>query len=106
MLQRCETSASRFFSRPCPRSHLEQDGRLTGMMMYGKEGEEDEPFDIDMLVFAVGNTPRDELAKDTPGLVTRKKGGGFHRRFHAQDFASQRLRPSASAPPSRSRRLV
>ncbi|EST08074.1 BFD-like [2Fe-2S]-binding domain protein [Kalmanozyma brasiliensis GHG001] len=53
------------------------EGRLTGMMMYGKEGEEDEPFDIDMLVFAVGITPRDELAKGTPGLVTRKKGGGF-----------------------------
>ena len=53
------------------------EGRLTGMLMYGKEGEEDEPFDIDMLVFAVGITPRDELAKAIPGMETKARGGGF-----------------------------
>ncbi|KAJ9474001.1 Rieske domain-containing protein [Pseudozyma hubeiensis] len=54
-----------------------EEGRLTGMIMYGKEGEDDEPFDIDMLVFAVGITPRDELAKAIPGMETKERGGGF-----------------------------
>ncbi|SPO25656.1 related to nitrite reductase [Ustilago trichophora] len=54
-----------------------QEGRLTAMLMQGNDGLPDEPFDIDMLVFAVGISPRDELSKVVPGLATQKRGGGF-----------------------------
>ncbi len=54
-----------------------EDGRLTAMMMQGNDGNPDEPFDIDMLVFAVGIKPRDELSNQVPGLEVQKRGGGF-----------------------------
>ncbi|GAK66155.1 nitrite reductase NiiA [Moesziomyces antarcticus] len=54
-----------------------EDGRLTAMMMQGNDGNPDEPFDIDMLVFAVGIKPRDELSNEVPGLEVQKRGGGF-----------------------------
>lgn len=48
---------------------------ITGLMLQGKHGNPDEPYEIDMLVFAVGIKPRDELAKET-GLKTSAFGGG------------------------------
>ncbi|CAG9940290.1 unnamed protein product [Clonostachys rosea f. rosea IK726] len=51
-----------------------EDGRLTGLSLEGKNGEAGDIVDIDMLVFAVGITPRDDLAKAT-GLLTAKRGG-------------------------------
>ncbi|KFA65808.1 hypothetical protein S40285_05369 [Stachybotrys chlorohalonatus IBT 40285] len=52
------------------------EDRLTGLMLEGQNGKEDEPYDVDMLVFAVGIKPRDDLAKVTP-LTVAKRGGGF-----------------------------
>jgi len=48
--------------------------RVTGLMLEGKDGNPDEPYDIDMVAFAVGITPRDDLSKSTP-LTVHKKGG-------------------------------
>ncbi|SAM84565.1 uncharacterized protein UBRO_05849 [Ustilago bromivora] len=53
------------------------EGRLTAMLMQGIEEKPDEPFDIDILVFAVGIKPRDDLSEVVPGLATHKRGGGF-----------------------------
>ncbi|KAM4065359.1 pyridine nucleotide-disulfide oxidoreductase [Hirsutella rhossiliensis] len=52
------------------------DGVLTGLLLQGKDEQPDQPYDIDMLVFAIGINPRDELAKTTP-LAVSKRGGGF-----------------------------
>lgn len=52
------------------------EGRLTAMMMQGNDGKDDEPFDIDMLVFAVGINPRTDLVKSTP-LELCPKSRGF-----------------------------
>ncbi|KXJ87250.1 putative nitrite reductase [Microdochium bolleyi] len=52
------------------------EGRVTGLMLEGKDGKPDEPYDIDMVTFAVGINPRDDLSKSTP-LTVAERGGGF-----------------------------
>ncbi|KAK1247594.1 hypothetical protein MKX07_002503 [Trichoderma sp. CBMAI-0711] len=49
--------------------------RLTGLLLEGKDGLPDQEFDIDLLVFAVGIKPRDDLSKTTPISVARPSGG-------------------------------
>jgi nitrite reductase (NAD(P)H) len=47
--------------------------RLKGIMLEGGN-DPDKPYDLDMIVFAVGIKPRDELAKSS-GLTTAPRGG-------------------------------
>ncbi|KAH7310614.1 hypothetical protein B0I35DRAFT_481920 [Stachybotrys elegans] len=54
----------------------DNDERITGLMLQGKDANPDEPYDVDMVVFAVGIKPRDDLAKTTP-LTVAPRGGGF-----------------------------
>lgn len=48
--------------------------RLKGIMLEGGAEGADKPYDLDMIVFAVGIKPRDDLAKSS-GLETAPKGG-------------------------------
>ncbi|KAK0568798.1 hypothetical protein OC861_001575 [Tilletia horrida] len=48
--------------------------RLKGILLEGVDGGEDTPYDLDMIVFAVGIKPRDDLAKAS-GIVTAPRGG-------------------------------
>ncbi|KAE8216194.1 hypothetical protein CF327_g652 [Tilletia walkeri] len=48
--------------------------RLKGILLEGKDGGEDTPYDLDMIVFAVGIKPRDELAKAS-GITAAPRGG-------------------------------
>lgn len=50
--------------------------RINGLLLEGKDGQPDQPYEIDMVVFAVGIKPRDELAKVT-SLDVASRGGGF-----------------------------
>ncbi|KAH6603737.1 nitrite reductase [Trichoderma cornu-damae] len=52
------------------------EGKLTGLLLEGKDGLPDQDYEIDMLLFAVGIKPRDDLARCTP-INVAKKGGGF-----------------------------
>lgn len=47
--------------------------RLTGILLEGG-AEPDKPYDLDMIVFAVGIKPRDELGKPS-GITTAPRGG-------------------------------
>lgn len=51
------------------------DGRLIGLLLEGKDAQPDEHYDVDMVVFAVGIKPRDDLARTTPLAVAPR--GGF-----------------------------
>lgn len=53
-------------------SDAEGKDRLKGILLEG--GEEGTPYDLDMIVFAVGIKPRDDLAKSS-GLDVAPKGG-------------------------------
>lgn len=53
----------------------EGQDRFNGIMLQGNGSDQpDYPYDLDMIVFAVGIKPRDELAKSS-GLETAPKGG-------------------------------
>ncbi|KAL7802177.1 putative nitrite reductase [Trichoderma aethiopicum] len=57
--------------------HLSWDDgkRLTGLVLEGKYGLPDQGYDIDLVVFAVGIKPRDELSRTTPLNVASPSGG-------------------------------
>ncbi|KAL5084859.1 hypothetical protein Trisim1_011321 [Trichoderma cf. simile WF8] len=50
--------------------------RLTGLLLEGKDGLPDQEYEVDMVVFAVGIKPRDDLAASTP-IAVSNRGGGF-----------------------------
>ncbi|PWZ01235.1 putative nitrite reductase [Testicularia cyperi] len=52
------------------------EARLTGMLMQGSDGQPDYPFELDMLVFATGIQPRDDLARPA-SIETAPRCGGF-----------------------------
>lgn len=61
------------------------DSRFTGLVLQGQDGKPDEAVDMDMLVFAVGIKPRDNLAEATGLTVAaRQHGGGFVVDTHLQ----------------------
>lgn len=50
--------------------------RLHGIMLEGgADTQQDKRYDLDMIVFAVGIKPRDDLGGDATGLVTAPRGG-------------------------------
>ncbi|KAN0061889.1 hypothetical protein ACQY0O_005883 [Thecaphora frezii] len=57
----------------------DESDRLTAMLLEAKDGQPEERFEVDMLVFAVGIKARDDLAASiTPTPPeTFKRGGGF-----------------------------
>ena len=56
--------------------------RLKGILLEGGS-EPDKPYDLDMIVFAVGIKPRDELGE--PSGITTAPRGGFAIDGHLQD---------------------
>ncbi|KAE8227120.1 hypothetical protein CF319_g378 [Tilletia indica] len=59
----------------CPASEDEEGlERVTGVLFEGANDEPDEKVDFDILVFAIGVIPRDDLAK-TSGINTAPRGG-------------------------------
>ncbi|KAL7928204.1 hypothetical protein V8C35DRAFT_318725 [Trichoderma chlorosporum] len=59
------------------------EGKLTGLLLEGNDGRPDQEYEIDMIVFAVGIKPRDDLARDTP-IAVATRGGGFIVDSHLQ----------------------
>ncbi|EHK25863.1 uncharacterized protein TRIVIDRAFT_177811, partial [Trichoderma virens Gv29-8] len=59
------------------------EGRLTGLLLQGNDGLQDQKYDVDMIVFAVGIKPRDDLARITP-IAVASQGGGFIVDTHLQ----------------------
>ncbi|KAL6874343.1 putative nitrite reductase [Trichoderma longibrachiatum] len=49
--------------------------RLTGLVLEGKDGLPDQGYNVDLVVFAVGIKPRDELSRTTPLNVASPSGG-------------------------------
>jgi nitrite reductase (NAD(P)H) len=54
----------------------DSEDRLTGLLLQGQDGLPDQQYDVDMVVFAVGIKPRDDLAKAT-SIDTASQNGGF-----------------------------
>lgn len=50
--------------------------RLTGLLLEGNDGLPDQKYEVDLLIFAVGIKPRDDLARCTP-IAVAGQGGGF-----------------------------